>query len=265
MPRKNESLLNLLAVAPWWISVVLAVTSYFFLKYFLPSIEIGSNAAKALFMGFSRLAPFVAIFFLLPVPISLYNSHRKRSLLVKQKDIDSIKNLSWKKFEELVSEAYRRQGYTVRENIDAGPDGGIDLVLKKDKNLFLVQCKQWRSAKIGVKVVREMYGIMKDRHANGVMIVTSGMFTQEARTFAIGKSIDLVEGNQLVELIGKVKSAEPSHSMEIHENINPICPECGSKMVLRTAKQGKFAGNQFWGCTSFPKCKKIVQIENPVR
>lgn len=149
--------------------------------------------------------------------------------------------------------------------MDTGPDGGIDLTLKKGTNLFLVQCKQWRSAKIGVKVVREMYGIMKDKHANGVIIVTSGMFTQEARTFAIGKSIDLVEGNQLAELIGKIKSTELSNSGEIYENEKPICPERGSKMVLRTAKQGKFAGKQFWGCSSFPKGKKIVKIEDPAR
>jgi restriction system protein len=26
-------------------------------------------------------------------------------------------------------------------------------------------------------------------------------------------------------------------------------------MALRTAKTGKHAGNQFWGCTGYPDCK----------
>ena len=265
MAKKNESILNLLVVAPWWVSVVLSISAYIFLKYVLPTIEMGNIAGVAFMNGLSKLAFVVALVLLIPAPISAYNSYRKKALLEKQKDVDTIKDLSWKEFEELVAEAYRRQGYSVTENMDAGPDGGIDLTLKKGKNVLLVQCKQWRSAKVGVKVVREMYGIMKDKHANGVIIVTSGIFTQEARTFTIGKSIDLVEGNQLVELIGKVKSTGSSNSVKIHENKNPVCPECGSEMVLRTAKQGKFAGNQFWGCSSFPKCKKIVQIEDIAR
>ena len=35
------------------------------------------------------------------------------------------------------------------------------------------------------------------------------------------------------------------------------CPKCGSNMVLRTSKQGPNSGNQFWGCSTFPKCRAI--------
>lgn len=35
----------------------------------------------------------------------------------------------------------------------------------------------------------------------------------------------------------------------------PACPQCGSQMALRTAKTGKNAGQQFWGCTQYPDCK----------
>lgn len=41
---------------------------------------------------------------------------------------------------------------------------------------------------------------------------------------------------------------------------NPFCPKCGSKMILRTAKTGKYEGSKFWGCSSFPKCKSIINI-----
>ena len=33
-----------------------------------------------------------------------------------------------------------------------------------------------------------------------------------------------------------------------------ICPKCGKPLVLRTAKKGENAGNQFWGCSGYPKC-----------
>ncbi len=35
----------------------------------------------------------------------------------------------------------------------------------------------------------------------------------------------------------------------------PACPLCGNPMVLRTARKGKHAGSQFWGCTAYPACK----------
>jgi restriction system protein len=34
----------------------------------------------------------------------------------------------------------------------------------------------------------------------------------------------------------------------------PTCPNCGKPMVLRTARQGKQSGSQFWGCSGYPEC-----------
>jgi len=41
----------------------------------------------------------------------------------------------------------------------------------------------------------------------------------------------------------------------------PRCPKCGSEMVLRKAKSGANAGNQFWGCSQFPTCKTMLPYE----
>ncbi|WFB36959.1 NERD domain-containing protein [Kiritimatiellota bacterium B12222] len=43
-------------------------------------------------------------------------------------------------------------------------------------------------------------------------------------------------------------------------NETPPCPKCGDKMTLRTAKKGPKAGQQFYGCSRFPKCRGTVQI-----
>lgn len=39
-----------------------------------------------------------------------------------------------------------------------------------------------------------------------------------------------------------------------------MCPKCGAKMVLRKATKGTNAGNEFWGCERYPKCRGIVNI-----
>jgi len=42
--------------------------------------------------------------------------------------------------------------------------------------------------------------------------------------------------------------------------VTKSCPKCGSEMKLRTSKKGPNAGNQFWGCSAFPKCSGIVDV-----
>lgn len=45
-----------------------------------------------------------------------------------------------------------------------------------------------------------------------------------------------------------------------NDKTDMICPRCGSKLVLRTAKKGDNAGNQFYGCSSFPKCRYVKNL-----
>jgi restriction system protein len=85
-----------------------------------------------------------------------------------------VDGLSWREFEMLVGEAYRLQGYSVEETGGETADGGVDLILTKAGERFFVQCKQWRAFKVGVDVVRELYGVMAARGAAGGMVVTSG-------------------------------------------------------------------------------------------
>lgn len=41
-----------------------------------------------------------------------------------------------------------------------------------------------------------------------------------------------------------------------------ICPRCGAELILRTAKRGQSAGKQFYGCSAFPKCRFVMNIES---
>ncbi len=261
MARRNETLLDILYSSPWWVSVVVAGLAYVGLQFIVPTVELqGPLFAHLPKMG-PVFAPWAALLLLLPAPFSYLTARRKKELLDQQQDLASIRALSWKQFEELVGEAFRRQGYAVSENDGAGPDGGIDLWLRKNGNRYLVQCKNWRSQKVGVKVVREMYGLIAAHHASGAMLITSGMFTQEAKNFARDKPLDLIEGQQLSALIDTVKTGGKQHfqppaaSPDLDAQSTPLCPSCGAVMVLRTARKGTQAGKQFWGCSRYPACR----------
>lgn len=41
----------------------------------------------------------------------------------------------------------------------------------------------------------------------------------------------------------------------------PRCPKCGSEMILRTAKRGDNQGGKFWGCSKYPECRGILNLE----
>jgi len=252
--KKEKNILHDLAQLPWWISVCVAVVVFVGLRYIVPSIETDSPLLKS-FAGFCPHIAWIAIIFLFPAAHSALESVRKKKQLDRQDGIETIHSLSWKEFEELLAEAYRRDGYRVRENESAGPDGGVDIEIEKDGNLYLIQCKHWKSNKVGVKEVRELYGVVTKRKATGGVVVTSGMFTQEAKNFASDQPIDLIEGNQLVEMIRNVQKRRVEIKARNSSEDSKICPVCGKPLVLREAKRGRSAGSKFWGCSGFPECK----------
>ena len=56
---------------------------------------------------------------------------------------------------------------------------------------------------------------------------------------------------------------EPEYSDdEGDEDDAPDCPKCGSGMVRRTARAGRNAGNDFWGCSEYPECTGTREISS---
>ena len=209
--------------------------------------------------SFSTLAPFVAFLFGIMAAGSAFFSAKRRRLVDEQQSLETLRATSWKDFEYLVAEAYRRRGFIVDYSLGKGSDGGVDMVLQKDGRRSLVQCKQWKVFSVGRPVLQQMFGIMTAEGADEAIIVTSGRFTGEAREFASGKPIQLLDGPHLLELVKSVQpgrengpSAEPEPAQA---PTPPRCPRCDKEMVLRTARRGKLAGGTFWGCTSYPACK----------
>jgi len=189
---------------------------------------------------------------------------QERAVFLQQHlDIAWLNNLSWQDFERQVAEVYRQQGYWVDEVGGGGADGGVDLRLRRDGTTVIVQCKRWKTFMVGVKPVRELFGVMTAEKADRAIFITSGIYTDEALRFAEGKPLELVDGAQLAEMLRQFQqslkqSLEPSTSTAfaapaLHPVIaaetpaRPKCPRCASDMVLRRAKSGQHAGREFWG------------------
>jgi len=205
MARKStfEELIEITAYFPWWVGSLLALVSYFWLHDMALTEpvqgnkpgEFGQYIGQLFYLQFAKIGQYLlpAIFSFGALISAL--KHYKRVSLHKQAKSASgsvaLNNMSWQEFEMLIGEAFRNRGFSVLETT-SGADGGVDLELRKDKELKLVQCKHWRASKVGVSTVRELYGVMAARSAAGGYIVTSGGFTQDAIEFSKGKVLVLL-------------------------------------------------------------------------
>lgn len=216
--RRDDSAIDVLSTFPWWMIVILSGGVYVTPTDFLPPIAdygflagLGGNVQP--------IAGLLSALLLLLALFSQIKSVQRRRLLDHQSSLESIRAMSWRKFEILCVEAFRRQAYSVQKIDLGGPDGGVDLILRKHGRTTIVQCKRWKTFKIGAREVQELYGILTAEHADRAMFVTSGSYTAEARAFARGKPIDLLDDHALFDLVRMVLKHPPAHRTRCH---NPL-------------------------------------------
>lgn len=119
---------------------------------------------------------------------------------------DQIINMSDREFEFFVGDIFKELGFTVKIT-KATHDGGRDIIATKAYPIpftLIVECKHW-SHKVGVSVVRSVYGVQTADQANKSIIVTSSEFTKGARKFAEERKsmMTLWDINDLLELVIK--------------------------------------------------------------
>lgn len=269
-----EDIFKLVALMPWWIGLILAFVGYLLFHWLAAPVALepvssknaGFFVAGVVVRGIANAAQYIfPIICVAAAGMSAWRRGYSRALFGRaavSNAADKLDGISWADFELLVGEAFRRDGFAVEEHGGAQADGGVDLVLRRNGEKFLVQCKQWRAQKVSVEIVRELAGVMGARGATGGFVVTSGSFTPAAQEFAVGRNIVLIDGPILLDMIERAERAPtanphcPSPSVAPPTSpSNVTCPVCNSGMVRRVAKKGTNAGSEFWGCSRFPSCK----------
>ena len=267
-----DDVYEFLSGAPVWAGPVLAALFYALSRWFVPWLlafvmsgnKFGEGIAQPISMFAERFAPLLAAGVLLIWVMAEIKKRIDRNRFERVSGSASIETLGWREFESLLSEAFRRQGFVVEHTGKDGSDGGVDQRLSKAGAITLVQCKHWKGRQVGVKIVRELLGVITSEGAQSGIVVTSGQFTAEAVEFAAKNPIRLIDGRELVQMIsevqnsGRIKSAageRPGAAESGADQVDPMCPMCGAAMVRRTAKRGTHAGSEFYGCSLYPECK----------
>lgn len=198
----------------------------------------------------------------------------KRDFLIDGvQSLNVIRAMSWKDFERLVAEAFRRQGYAVSENWEEGRDGGVDVRISRDGKKYLVQCKLWRRA-VGVAPVRELWGVVATEKADGAFIVTPEGFTPDALQFArtSGPGLELIDDEKLIHLLGKDVIREVKVAQDAAEasgeatpparmQVAPRCRRCGEVMWMAKEADGNGDAWKAWVCSDFKGCRTVQRIQ----
>ncbi|HEY0817802.1 MAG TPA: restriction endonuclease [Rhizobacter sp.] len=132
-----EDIMELVAMLPWWAGVLLAVISYLVLHPIaerpLPQPtqlgQMGAIATQAIWKTFAFYGQYLLPVLCLFGAVASALKRRSRKQLLERTTAnpaaDALNGMSWRQFEQLVGEAFRRQGFNVIETGQAGPDGGL--------------------------------------------------------------------------------------------------------------------------------------------
>jgi HJR/Mrr/RecB family endonuclease len=114
-----------------------------------------------------------------------------------------LQNMSPRDFEVLVAEVHEKQGYKVRL-VGGSHDGGVDIEVSRSTTTsterIVIQCKH-QQGNVGRPTLQQLWGVVSsDPSITRGSLVTSSGFSSEAKAFAYGKRITLVDCSQLCKL-----------------------------------------------------------------
>ena len=182
----KNSLFAVLLRSPWWISFAVAAATIVVSRFALARFEIPE-----------LYSVFVALPFLVIGCVAGWQQLRAPSAERIAATLESLRAMSWDEFSPALENAFRRDGYAVsRLNIS-----GADLELTKSGRVCLVSGKRWKAARTGIEPLKELDAARLARDAHECIYAAAGEITDNARAFAAGKNIRLLDGAELAKLL----------------------------------------------------------------
>lgn len=179
---------------------------------------------------------------------------------------DYLKELDDSEFDKLIALLFKYRGYSISEK-EEGMES-VDILLKMNGETTFVQYRHWREYEVDVAVLKELDAEMKEQSVRNGVVITTGLFAQDAIDYSHGKHMLLINGVDLSLMVGELSAMKDDNvedkeeakdvSAEEMPELEPLCPICSREMIKRTAKKGKNAGNTFWGCSQFPNCRGVI-------
>lgn len=193
-----------------------------------------------------KCSPYIINYFKL---LRIKNNLKKANI----KDIDKMDGLD---FEYYLSILFKEMGYKAIVT-NASHDFGADLILKKGNHKIVVQAKRYGYKKnVSIGAIQEVFASQRYHNADESWVITNSYFTKSAKQLAKPCNVHLKDRYELAKWILSIQpNTSPTNAKK--ENINNReCPKCKHELKIRQSKNG----NEFVGCSNYPKCKYTESI-----
>jgi len=271
---RRNLLITMLVLLPFWVATLFAARP-------TPPLLIPEPANTMVFLGLTALLVLTA---LLP---RITDRAAAWFDLRRARDLESLKQMDPKHFEELVAEIFRAQGHRVKLVGKSG-DHGVDVEVKtRSGERWVVQCKRYR-ATVGEGIVRDLYGTMiSEKAQRGVLVTTAGI-TLPAKQWAKDKPIDLIDGSRLLDMIAEARQRRRNSPFnrlaalfnrlfvrqpvvlgrqwqpvtgydDAMPHSAPECPIHGAQMNPRPQRPGDRPGRVLYRCPNYPDCRVTLE------
>jgi restriction system protein len=115
----------------------------------------------------------------------------------------ALRRLGSGEFVRVIERAFESRGFHVIDRGLSGArgDGAVDIELRKGRETYLVHCRHWRTAKVGIEAVRDAHALVEHHRCKGGFLVTTGRFAGDATRYARGLPVELVDGAMLASMM----------------------------------------------------------------
>lgn len=177
----DNSLFAILLRSPWWMSAAVG-------------LGVGALAVWIAPAAYASFAAFAAVPFVTIAAMAGWRQMHTPSATRVDEALQALRAMPWNDFANVIERTLRADGSSV-ERIGAS---GADFIAAKEGRRTLVHCKRWKVARTGIAPLRELQAESHARDAHGLIYVAAGEVTDQARAFATGSNIRLLEGRALV-------------------------------------------------------------------
>lgn len=180
----KNSLFGVLLRSPWWISLAIAAALALLAVAWLP--------APYRLAGVLSTLPFVVI-----GGLAARRQWRLPSAAQVAQTSEAVRAMAWPAFELRLEDAFRRDGYTVQR----GTAAPVDFALERQGRRMLVSARRWKSARIGLELLRALQAAREAGDASDALCICLGELTDNARPFAAEHRITVWQSAELAQAL----------------------------------------------------------------
>ncbi|MFD1928822.1 restriction endonuclease [Sporosarcina siberiensis] len=164
--------------------------------------------------------------------------------------ITEIDQMSGFEFEEYVGTLFETLGYRVTYTPTTG-DYGADLILKKGKDVIVVQAKRYNSS-VGIAAVQEVIPALKMYNANAAWVISNSYYTKAAIKLARSNHVRMINRDELIQIGIDLKKNKAGLNESVQNGSKSILNDVVDKqftnkvepMIAATMEAGTVSANE---------------------